>query len=404
MDSSSAAGDETQVNDASGDAPSLLTAGFVLAWCANFLHSMALHSYVHLAGFLEGLHMTEIWIGVVIGTMSLVAIAARPGIGWTMDRQGRRNVILVGGILNVISALCYLWVDAFGPWLFLVRVIHGVAQAAVFSGMFTYAADVVPAARRAQGIALFGISGMLPLSLAGLIGDWVLVDGDYTFFFELTAAYAFGALLLTLPLAESHAPELDAKPVSYLETARAPSLVPLWFIGTVYAAALSGYFVFLKTYLEQTEIGSVGLFFTTYAWAAILLRILAGRLPERFGYKRVLFLAILAAAAGLVLVAYTSAPWQLGLAGVLCGIGHGYTFPIMSALVVSRARSNERGAAVSLFTALFDLGFLIGGPSLGAAIQLGGYPFMYIAAAVALVLALVVFRFWDDRVDQTALS
>jgi len=383
----------------------LFTGAFFLAWVANFLHAMALHTYVHLGGFLEGLELSELWIGIVIGTLSLVAIASRPAIGWTMDERGRRAVILLGGVANVLACLAYLRIEDFGPWLFAVRVLHGIGQAAVFSGMFTYAADIVPASRRAQGIALFGISGMLPLALGGLIGDFVIVDDDYRVMFQLTAAFAFGGLLCTLPLRESKPPRVEGElRIGYLETLASPALRPLWFIGTTYAFGLSAYFAFLKTYVEFTGIGTIGLFFSTYSAAAILLRVVAGRLPERLGYKRVMFPALGAAAVGLVLVAYSSQAWHLAAAGVLCGIGHGYTFPILSAMVVERARANERGAAVSLFTALFDLGILIGSPSLGLAIGFGGYTFMYALAAGILGAAVLVFARWDATVDQRAHS
>ncbi len=382
----------------------LFTGAFVLAWVANFSHAMALHTYVHLGGFLKDLHLSELWIGIVIGTLSLVAIAARPGIGWTMDERGRRIVILVGGVANVLACLAYLRIDEFGPPLFGVRVLHGIGQAAVFSGMFTYAADIVPASRRAQGIALFGISGMLPLALGGLIGDLVIVDGDYTLMFQLTAAFAAGGLLCTLPLRESRPPRLGTTRIGYLETLRSPALLPLWFIGTTYAFGLSAYFAFLKTYVEVLGVGTVGLFFSTYAAAAIDLRVFAGRLPERLGYKPVMFPALALAAAGLVLVAFATEAWHLAAAGVLCGIGHGYTFPILSAMVVERARADERGAAVSLFTALFDLGILIGSPTLGRAIGFGGYTFMYLLAAGVLGTAVLLFARWDAQVPQSAVE
>lgn len=382
----------------------LFTGAFVLAWIANFLHAMALHTYVHLGGFLKDLRLSELWIGIVIGTLSLVAIAARPGIGWTMDERGRKIVILCGGVANVLACLAYLRIEGFGPALFGVRVLHGIGQAAVFSGMFTYAADIVPASRRAQGIALFGISGMLPLALGGLIGDFVIVDGDYTLMFQLTAAFAAGGLLCTLPLRESRPPRLGSARIGYLETLRSPALLPLWFIGTTYAFGLSAYFAFLKTYVEVLGVGTVGLFFSTYAAAAIILRIFAGRLPERLGYKQVMFPALGLAAAGLVLVAFSTEAWHLAAAGVLCGIGHGYTFPILSAMVVERARADERGAAVSLFTALFDLGILIGSPTLGRAIGFGGYTFMYLLAAGVLSTAVLVFARWDASVRQPAVQ
>lgn len=48
----------------------LLSRAFVLAFCANFLHSLAFFSYLHLPGFLADAGASELMIGVVFGTMA----------------------------------------------------------------------------------------------------------------------------------------------------------------------------------------------------------------------------------------------------------------------------------------------------------------------------------------------
>jgi MFS family permease len=89
---------------------------------------------------------------------------------------------------------------------------------------------------------------------------------------------------------------------------------------------------------------------------------------------------------------------MVGLAGVLCGIGHGYAFPIASALVVTRARPSERGAALAAFTALFNLGLLIGGPVLGFVLARSNHGVMFATAAGVALTGVIVFAVWDRRV------
>jgi MFS family permease len=378
----------------------LWTRAFVLAWTANFLHSTGFHAYVHLPGWLEGLGASEVVIGVLIATLSVAAIASRPFVGRLMDTRGRRLLVLGGGVFHVLVPLLYLLVDAHPSWAAItaVRLVHGLAQAALFSVLFTIAADLVPERRRAEGIALFGISGMIPLAIGGLLGDWVIVDGDYRPLFWITSACAGLGLVCSLLLPETR--RLSGGPGrSFLAAAMAVELRSLWFIGTAFAMGLAAYFVFLKTYLlEQPQIGTMGTFFSTYAIAAVLLRVLFGRVPERFGLVRVLIPSLLLGAGGLVVLAFASAPAHLIAAGIACGIGHGYAFPIISALVVTRAQADERGSAISLFTALFDLGLLLGGPSFGVAVKLAGYPVTFALAGGLVATASLVFLIWDRRV------
>jgi hypothetical protein len=48
----------------------------------------------------------------------------------------------------------------------------------------------VPARRRTEGLALFGVSGMLPVSLGGWIGDALLPRHGFPALFALAAALA----------------------------------------------------------------------------------------------------------------------------------------------------------------------------------------------------------------------
>ena len=83
------------------------------------------------------------------------------------------------------------------------------------------------------------------------------------------------------------------------------------------------------------------------------------------------------------------------VAGALCGAGHGYAFPIMYGMVVGRAREAERGAAMATYTAMFDVGLLVGGPAFGAIIGLAGYRTMFLAAAGLVVVGAAGYAWWD---------
>ena len=376
-----------------GSTDKLVTLPFVLAFCASFLTGLAFHGFLHLPGYIKQLGADEVEIGIAIAAMNLTAILMRPLIGQLMDTRGRRVVVLGGATLTLVSCLLYLTVDAYGPWLFAVRIIHGVAGAAMFSVLFTIAADIVPAARLTQGIALFGVSGMLPLAVGGLMGDLVLAEGTYRDLFLVTAALAAMALVAVLPLRDSRPPPgADDEPArGFVATVAQRSMLPLWIVGFGFAFSIASYFTFLKTWVMETGVGSVGLFFTAYSLAAVALRVFFGWVPDRFGQKRVLYPSLLAGAGGAIVLAQATGAPEVAVAGVLCGIGHGYAFPIISALVVGRARASERGAAVSMFTALFDFGLLIGSPTLGAVIEASSYAVMFSTAGAVVVLGAVLF-------------
>jgi MFS family permease len=140
--------------------------------------SLAGSLFVHLPGFLQGLGAGEAHIGRLMAAQALGAILAWPFIGRARDTRGRRVVILAGVSLFVTVVGLYLSIDALGPRVYGIRLLDGVAQAATmwYTALFTHAADVVPAERRTEGLAIFGVSGLVPIGLGAQSGDVTGID------------------------------------------------------------------------------------------------------------------------------------------------------------------------------------------------------------------------------------
>jgi MFS family permease len=356
---------------------------------------------VHFPGFLAELGADPLEVGWIYGFTALTAVVVRPAVGAVMDRRGRRVVIRAGNALNVAVIGLYFTLDALGPWIYAVRVVHGLAEALLFTSLFTYAADHVPERRRTQGLGVFGVSGMLPISLGGLLGDRVLAVASYDALFAVAVGFAVVAWLTALPLRDRGlaAPAMgDARArTGFRAGLLQPELAPLWWMTTTFSFATAAVFTFLKLFVLELGFGSVGGFFSAYTGVAIALRILLGSLPDRLGQKRVLLPALAVQAAGFVWLARAEDPGDVLIAGLLCGIGHGYAFPILFALVVTRARPEIRGTAMAIYTGLFDFGALLGGPGLGLVIERFGYPVMYQGTAGIVVVGALVFALWDRR-------
>ncbi|MDH3425369.1 MAG: MFS transporter, partial [Acidimicrobiia bacterium] len=107
----------------------LLTKPFVLASLANVFNGLSFNLFLHFPGFLQDLGAAEVQIGLIVGSAAVAAIAIRPAIGAAMDVSGRRPVIIAGNIVNVIAVLLYLTVSSIGPWVYVVRIIHGLSEA-----------------------------------------------------------------------------------------------------------------------------------------------------------------------------------------------------------------------------------------------------------------------------------
>jgi MFS family permease len=377
----------------------LFTRPFLLVSVANFTSGMSYALFLHLSGYLAELGATDTQIGLIYAATAVASIAMRPLLGTVMDRHGRKPVIIVGGVLNIVFVLLYLTVTTLGPWVYAVRIGHGVAEAMLFSALFTYAADIIPASRRSQGIALFGVTGLLPIGVAGIVGDYVLSVAGFTELFLTAGGFAILTLLFSIPLPERR-PELapGEKPRGFWSIVTERNLLPIWWMIGSFSTVLTAYFVFIRRYVDDTGFGSVGLFFSMYVAVAIAERVFLGWLPDRMGRKRVLYPSITILIAGFFVLAGAGSWVGVAIAGALCGAGHGFIFPILTTLLVDRAPVSDRGSAMSFFTAMLDVGTLIGGPILGMIIDTAGWGPMYVTAGVALGVATVIFARWDSRV------
>jgi MFS family permease len=377
----------------------LFTRPFTLAFAAHFMHALSLHNFLHLPGFLQQMTSDTFVIGLVIGTFSASAIAFRPALGRIMDSRGRKIVLTIGGLVNVGASASYLLVDHVGPMLFCVRILHGLAQGMLFSVLFTIAADLVPASRRTQGIGIFGVSGMIPFGIAGLTGDAILEAASYRELFLFACACAAVGCLIALALPDSR-PAIDpGAPVrrSFLGSMLDRQLLPIWVAALSFGLSIASYNAFLKTFVLERGVGSVGSFFAMYTATAVALRLFGGRLPDLVGARRMLVPSLVALSAGIAVLAHAHTDAAVLVAGAMCGAGHGYAFPIASTLVVERARGNERGTALAGFTALFDIGLLVGAPSFGLLLRGTDYTVMFTAAAATVAIGAAIFSLWDGH-------
>jgi predicted MFS family arabinose efflux permease len=100
---------------------------------------------------------------------------------------------------------------------------------------------------------------------------------------------------------------------------------------------------------------------------------------------------------GLGLLAVAGNLPTLVAAAVFGGVAHGAVFPILTSQIVARARTAERGSAMSIFTSIFDIALLFGAPIVGYLIDGFDYGVAFGSVAVALLFGGVIYALWDRR-------
>ncbi len=368
---------------------------------ANTFQSLSFFLFVHFPSFVRELGGGEVVIGFLVGATAVSSILARPAIGQATDRRGRRPLILAGHAVNIVAIAAYFTVDGLGIWITAIRILQGVGIAMLFTTVVTLAADIVPADRRTQALTLFGVSGVGQIAFGGIIGDWAVATGGFDRLFGVALVFAVLGLLVILGVKDAPGTSSQASP-GFFAASRNRRLIPIWVATFVFSIGVTPYFAFLATFVTEIGFGTVGGFFGVYAIVAVGLRLSLSWLPDRVGPKRILFVSFAALAGGLALLGSASGNTGILVAGALCGMGHGFIFPILYAMTIDRVEAENRGSAMAIYTGLFDVAAFLGAPALGWVIQSAGYSTMWIAAAVVVIAGTALFARLDRRVPVSA--
>ena len=360
---------------------------------AHFFFALAIWPYALFPAHLERIGADPFEVGFFMGAAALAGLMVRPLLGYLLDRKGRRGILLIGSLIFFITHLLYLTISHLGVGLFGIRFLHGAGTGILTATFFTMAADLTPASRQISGIAFFGISGQLGGVISIPVAEKMVQMGGFPFLFIFCAAGSGISLLLCFFTHETACGEVAIEP--FWRHAGKPSLhIPL-LTTFLFAIGFASYMVFLKPYAFRVGIDQVAHFFTAYTLSAILVRLIAGDWPERYGPRLALVIALFLLSLGIILLVLIPTSEGLIASGILCGLGHGLIVPILSVLVIGRGGASFRGGFMTLYTMVFDAGFLIGSLILGLLVKGFNYEIIYITAAALVMMSALALIFLD---------
>jgi MFS family permease len=369
---------------------------FLRIFVAGFLQETSFFLMVHFPSYVQGMGATESLIGFLYAGGAIMALLFRPLLGRVLDLTHRRTVLLFCGISNVTVVALLSLTSHWGVVLWALFLLQRVFQIALFTTMLTYMADSLPVEHRTQGLALFGMSGLIPIAFGGVIGDLVIDGLGFSALFLLSAAAGLisWSIVWSLPVL----PVMSTRPRRGFWSALAQrNLLPLWWITLCFSIGMETLFTFTRTYVDDRQIGSTGIFFGVYGVTAAAMRLIGGNRYDRVPHRPLAVAALISYGVGLGLLAVAGSVPILVLAAFFGGLAHGGLFPLLSSQVVARARTAERGSAMAVFTSIFDIALLVAAPSVGSLIDGFDYAVAFAVVAGVLVVGSWVYAIWDRR-------
>ena len=334
-------------------------------------------------------------IGWVMGLFSLAAVMSRPFMGKLSARKGEHRVITLGIGVVFLSAFAYNFITAVGPAMLLLRVVHGIGFSAYVSASFSLAAKGFPPAKRGEAFSMVGVSLMAAVALAPPFGEFLIRHhGFHALYAGATgsAGLAWLAASLAIRSGSPSFPDDESPSPKYGPLIRNKAFCFLLISTLIFAHSQSTVSNFLALICEEGG-GSAGLFFFTAYVTAILVMLSMGRRIDRYGNGPFLRLAYPLFCMGVLLIPATVCSGLFPGPAIMFGIGIGLLFPIHNALAASHGTLREKPAVMSLFTGIYDTGFVSGAVISGWVAYLTHLDSLFIITSSLTFLGFLVVLF-----------
>lgn len=347
---------------------------------------------------------SAIGAGLASSMFIVGAIVARLA-GGLVDAAGPRRALFVGLAAFVVMSLAYLSADSLALVL-LVRFIHGAAFGVVSTSATTLAQSAIPPLRRGEGTGYFSMSVPFASALGPLLALWLIDRWNYEALFLTSAALSMVAGGVAAFLRPAAAPSVGRPTYrpQWREVVH-PRVVPLAGFMLLVGIANSAVITYVHPFADTLGIAdAVGIFFLVQALAIVGARLVAGRVQDSRGDNVVVYPAVAAYAAGLVLLSLAESTTAILVAGVLVGAGFGTLMPAVQAAVVRLADGRRVGIAVSTYYLFLDVGTGLGPLGLGFLIEVADHRVMYVAVAGLMLFSAAYYHAFHGRLRSAGAA
>jgi MFS family permease len=340
--------------------------------------------------------------GLIIALFTVTAGFSRPFSGKLADTVGRVPVMIFGVAVCVLLGVLYPVVST--VWaLLLLRLLHGFSTGFKPTGTSAFIADIVPANRRGEAMGFFGVFGSTGMAIGPAIGPRITAAFSLDIMFYVSAFVAFLSIAILFGMKETLSNKqkfkwslLKIKKDEILEPrVFNPSITLLLTSFTFGAAITLAPDMAIQMGFSQEE---KGIFFTVFVVCSLLVRIVAGKVSDRYGRVIVLKWAIVFIIAANISMALTHSQEMLIISAAIFGFAIGMNSPTIYAWTIDLSLDKARGKGIATMYIALEIGIGLGAFVAGFIYsnEAENIPFVFVTCAVLALLALLFLFFGLD--------
>lgn len=373
--------------------PSIYTVQFVLLCMSSLLFSASFNMMIpELPAYLSSIGGAE-YKGLIIALFTLTAGISRPFSGRLTDTIGRVPIMAVGSVVCFICGFLYPVLSSVAGFLFL-RLVHGFSTGFKPTATAAYIADLIPKERWGEALGFHGLCFSIGQAVGPALGSWVAGSYSINMMFYVSSAFALLSMLILMHMKET-LPQKQAFRFGLLRLGRNDivdwNVLPAALIVLLSYLSYGALLTLIPDWTHHIGISNKGFFFIVFTLSSVLVRLLSGRLSDKYGRIKVINTGLTGLAIAMMCIAFSKTMAGLAISSALFGLSMGILGPALNAWTIDLSHPDHRGKAMATMYIALEIG--IGGGALCAGWLyqdvISHIPKVFIITGIIAVVALM---------------
>ncbi len=325
-------------------------------------------------------------------------VLSRPLMGWLVEKVGEKKVLVSGLFLIFAAGFLYIYATRINFLLYTLRALHGIGFSAFIASSFTGISWRIPAERRGEAFGFVGAVILLAIATMPLMGEYLIDYTGFTLLFQVEGAFALSGFLITcffMPAEVTIHEKTSTN--SFKSVLKKRAFLAVLTITVFFVQGQATVLNFIALMAESIKVSS-GRFLGVAATVAIFCRLFVARTIDKYDKKNFAIFSFVIFAIGLAMVPGIKRLPIFILCTLLYGAGMGILYPLLNVLAVDQATAEEMPALMTVFTGVFDAGFISGSVLSGWLADQFSLPWIFYFGAV--VAAMGAFLTWLFPLDK----
>jgi MFS family permease len=410
----------------------LYTSGVIILSLASLVENLAYALPMsYFPNYVQLLGASVAYIGFFTAAFTAANATLSQKFGSLSDRVGRKRLIEAGLLTDVflgtLTGIIWNW-----ALLLVVRILNGVATAAVAAPSEASLVDQVPKGRRGEALGFYLTLSMIGFNMGPVFGGSIQflcndiiglgLDWSYRIPFFVDSLFAFIAFFLVWWGVEETGGKSSSRGMVQQEedvklSKKLTSSLRILYMSSIATGFAVGFIIPISVLYFGDFFGAtslqIGIILSISGFVGLTCNLYAGRISDRVGRKPIIALGSLPSR--LATIAFPFAPNLVSAAGITVfrSFGHNVSMPASRALRADLIPERVRGKLFGRLAAFFSLGAILGPvlstwlydayrfstfevPWLGNLVVKGaGIPF-FISSAIGLFSLFLVLAFVEE--------